>query len=100
MSFAPAQIQRDIHLVGAKKQRTHNRTIQRIYKNWTPEDLAVLERKGPRYRARMVSMVGFDYTDVVYATSLLLLHYSAAYHERGKPWHQELQQIYRRRNRR
>lgn len=99
MSFSPARIQSSgPPLVGARKETTHNKTVRRIYKNWTPEDLAVVERVGPRTRATIYAMVGPDYTDVIYATSLLLLNGSAAFHARGKPWPVELRRIQRERN--
>lgn len=82
--MATSQLQHaGIRLV--RPANSHNDAMQRIYKNWTPEDLTVLERQPEHARPFIVRMVRDDYLQVIYTTSRLLLYGVARYVRRNLP---------------
>jgi hypothetical protein len=73
MAYSPAM--RSV----VRPRNSHNDAMKRIYKNWTPEDLAVLERQAQWFRPAIVAMVRDDYAQAVYTTSRVVLYGTARY---------------------
>lgn len=68
MTFAPA-----MQVRAYQRRKRHNDTVRRVYRNWTPIDLAIYERNCLRARRALMRMVADDYADVILVTSRLIL---------------------------
>lgn len=55
-------------------RKSHNETVRRIYRTWTPWDLHIYERSLLRDRARVIRMVRDDYSEVIRVTARLALN--------------------------